>query len=103
MHVTSTRVFSNNRRKKIAGNCVQQNKCAFRVELDESQCKCVCVSVSFPFLFVSSYLSLYYRIPFPKSGDFASGDMMIVSFRVWLSGGYDFRMNGITALLCGLK
>ena len=44
----------------------------------------------FCFLSLFFYLSLYYRIPFPKSGDFASGEMT-VSFRVWLSGRDDFR------------
>ena len=44
MHVTSSGVFNNssdfplNSRNKIARNCVQHNNCAFRVELDESQC-----------------------------------------------------------------
>ena len=43
----------------------------------------------FPFLFFCSYLSSHYRIPFLKSGDFASEDMT-VAFRVWLSGIDDF-------------
>ena len=52
----------------------------------------------FPFLFFS-HLSLSHRIPFLKSGDFASGDM-IVSFRVWLSGRDDFRREWYNSTYC---
>ena len=108
--------------QKIARNCVQHNKCVFRVELDESQSKCVeslhsdrrffflasyyvthcsvnMFKVPFIFLFYFSYLSLYYCIPFLKSGDFASGDMT-VSFRVWLSGRDDFRREWYNSTYC---
>ena len=50
----------------------------------------------FPFL---PYLSFYYRIPFPKSGCFASREM-IVFFRVWLSERDDFRRVFLD-LFCG--
>ena len=63
----------------------------------------MCLCFCFLSFFFSSYLSLYYRIPFPKSGDFASGDMMTVSFRVWLSGRDDFRREWYNSTLVWVK
>ena len=103
MHVTNSRVFNNN--KKVARNCVQLNTewNETRVNVNVSNlytatgdnfcfvlCYALlgeCVSVFFPFFF--SYLSLYYRISFSKSGEFASRGMT-VSFPVWFSGRDDF-------------
>ena len=45
---------------------------------------------------------MYYRIPFPKSGDFASRDMT-VSFRVWLSGRDDFRREWYNSTVVWVK
>ena len=42
-----------------------------------------------------------YMLPFSR--DCLASRDMTVAFRVWLSGRYDFRRNGITVLLCGLK
>ena len=99
------------------------NKCVFRVELDESQCKCVESLHSdriYIHIFASYYVThcrvnvflfsfLFFRTSpcitvflFLKSGDFASEDMT-VSFRVWLSETISAG-SGITVLIaCGLK
>ena len=55
----------------------------------------------FPFPFFS-YLTLYSRIPFPKSGDFASRSMTVV-FRVWLSGRDDFRREWYNSSIVWVK
>ena len=81
MHVTSSRVFNNNSKKKIARNCVEHN-CVFRVELDESQCKC-------RFFLVLCYACRVNVFLFP----------FVFGFRIgMISAG-----SGITVLLCGLK
>ena len=56
----------------------------------------------FRFLFYSSYLSLYYRIPVPKSDDFAAGDMTVY-FCVWLSGRDDFRREWYKSTVVWVK
>ena len=55
------------------------------------------------------FLFIYFLLPVPEeyllpfSRDCLASRDMTVAFRVWLSGRYDFRRNGITVLLCRLK
>ena len=112
--------------KKVAHNCVQL-KCVYRVEREENQCKCVkylhngrlfllrtidyfCFVPShcrmnvflFPFLFFFLTFPCITVFKFPKSGDFASRDM-IISFRVWLSGRDDFRRELYNSTVVWIK
>ena len=108
MHVTSGRVFNNNSRKKIARNCVQHN-CVFRVEVDDVNVfvflfpsfsfltSCCIVVLLFFFFFCLIRQSLCYLY---SRNCVASRDLT-VSFRVWPSGRYDFRRDGIFSVKDG--
>ena len=105
MHVTSSRVFQQ-QKKKIARNCVQHNNCVFRVELDESLCKCVYVSVSSIFLFFVPLVVLYLirqRLCYLYSRDCLASRDMTVSCRVWLSGRDDCRREWYNSTVVWIK